>query len=80
MSAIAFELQLACPACRADLQVPLVYQANLTVGSFVLGLATTYVLGVEQNFVAVTFLLTFAFAAFLATTVVPLIPPKLQAR
>lgn len=80
MSAVAFELQLACPSCRTDLQVPLIYQVNLTIGSFVLALATTYLLDVERHFVSVLFMLSFAFAVFLATVVVPLLPPKLQAR
>jgi hypothetical protein len=58
----------------------MIYQANLTIGSFVLALTTTYLLDVERHFVAVMFVLTFAFAVFLATTVVPLLPPKLEAR
>jgi hypothetical protein len=77
---IAFELQLECPRCRSRLRVPLVYQANFTIGSFVLGLATAYVLGVGPHVVEATFLLAFVFAVFLATTIVPLVPPTLEIR
>lgn len=79
-TAVAFELQLACPSCRTSLHVPLVYQANITIGSFVLGVAATYVLDVGRHFVPVMFALTFVFAVVLATIVIPLVPPKLQAR
>jgi hypothetical protein len=77
---VAFELQLECPTCRTRLRVPLVYQANFTVGSFVLGLATAYVLDVGPHFAEATFLLAFVFAVFLGTTVVPLVPPRLEIR
>ena len=78
---VALELQLECPACRRPLRVPIVYQANVGVGSFVLGLGTAYgLLGSSPHFVAVTFLLAFVFAVFLGTTVVPLVPPRLEIR
>jgi hypothetical protein len=77
---VTFELQLQCPVCRTALRVPLVYQANFTIGSFVLGLAAAYVLGVGPHFVELTFLLAFVFAVFLGTTVVPLVPPRLEIR
>ena len=77
---VALEFQLECPACRRELRVPLVYQANFTIASFVLGLVTAYVLDVGPRFVEATFLLAFVFALFLGTTVVPLVPPRLEIR
>ena len=66
--------------CRAQLRVPVVYQANFLIGSFVLGLAAAYVLGAGPRLVEATFLLAFVFALFLGTTVVPLVPPRLEIR
>jgi hypothetical protein len=77
---VTFELQLECPACRAQLRVPVIYQANFTIGSFVLGLITAYVLDVGPHFAEVTFVLAFVFALLLGTTVVPLVPPRLEIR
>src|SRR5215471_15036017 len=77
---IALELWLECPRCRIGLRVPVVYQANFTIGSFVLGLVTSYLLGVGRHFVDGTFLLAFVFAVFLGTTIVPLVPPTLEVR
>jgi len=62
------------------LSVPLVYQANFMLASLVLGLATAYLLGAGRHFIEATFLLAFVFALFLATTVVPLVPPRLELR
>ena len=78
---VALELQLECPACRTSLRVPLVYQANFALGSFVLCLgAAYYLLGNSPHFLSGTFLLAFVFALFLGTTIVPLVPPKLEIR
>jgi len=77
---VTFELQLECPACRTQLRVPLVYQANFTTASFVLGLISAHVLDVGPHFVEATFLLAFVFALFLGTTIVPLVPPMLEVR
>jgi len=78
---VTLEFQLECPACRRQLRVPYVYQANFTIGSCVLGLgAAYYLLGPGPYFVPVTFLLAFVFALFLGTTVVPLVPPRLEIR
>lgn len=77
---VAFEFWLECPRCRIGLCVPLVYQANFIVGSFVLGLVTSYLLGVGPHFVERTFLLAFLFAVFLVTTIVPLLPPTFEVR
>ena len=78
--AVALELQLECPTCLTRLRIPLVYQANFTITSFALGLGTAYLLGAGPRFVEITFLLTAVFAAFLGTTVVPLVPPRLELR
>jgi hypothetical protein len=78
--AVALELQLECPTCLTRLGVPVVYQANVLVASFVLGLGAAWLLGAAAHFVEATFLLAFVFAVFLGTTVVPLVPPKLQIR
>lgn len=77
---VALALELECPACRTGLRVPFVYQANITLGAFVLGVVAAYVLGAGPDFVEVTFLLAFVFAVFLATTVIPLVPPRLEIR
>ena len=42
--------------------------------------AAYYLLGPGPYFVPVTFLLAFVFALFLGTTVVPLVPPRLEIR
>jgi len=60
--------------------VPFVYQANVFIGSFVLGLGAAQLLGAGSYFTAVAFLMTFVFAAFVGTTVLPLVPPKLERR
>ena len=78
--AVALELQLECPSCRTRLRVPYVYQANVGIGSFALGLSTAYLLGAGARLVEATFLLAFVFALFLGTTIVPLVPPKLEIR
>ena len=77
---VVFEFQLECPYCRSQLRVPLVYQANFTLGSLVLGLVAACVLNVGSHFVEALFLFAFVFALFLATTVVPLLPPTLEVR
>jgi zinc transporter ZupT len=76
--ALAFELE--CRTCRTALRVPLVYQANFGLASFVLGLIAAYMLGVGDHFVTLTFFLAFVFAMFLGTTVLPLVPPRLERR
>jgi hypothetical protein len=78
--AIALELQLECPACLMRLRVRPLYQANFLIASFVLGLGGAYLLGAQAHFVEVTFLLAFVFAAFLTTTILPLVPPRLDVR
>ena len=77
---IALALELECETCRTALRVPLVYQANFGAVSFVLGLIAAYALGAGAHFVTVTFFLAFVFAAFLGTTVLPLVPPRLERR
>jgi len=77
---VALEHRLECPTCRIGLRVPLVYQANFTIGSFTLGLVASYLLDVGPHVVEATFLLAFAFAIFLGTTVLPLVPPRLEVR
>jgi hypothetical protein len=80
--AVALEYELKCPTCRTPLRVALVYQANFALASFVLGLLSAYfVVGPDRPyFVPLTFLLAFVFAVFLGTTVVPLVPPRLDTR
>ena len=75
---VALELQIECPSCRTRLRVPILYQANFMMASFVLGLVGAWMAGAEQYFVPLTFFLAFVFALFLATTVLPLIPPRLE--
>jgi hypothetical protein len=79
--AVALAFQLECPTCRTPLRVPFAYQANFMIGSFALGLGGAYyLLGSGEYFVSLAFLLAFVFAAFLGTTIVPLLPPKLDRR
>src|SRR3954471_8915406 len=78
--AIAFQLQLECGACRTPLRVPRVYQMNVMIASFVQGLGAAYLLGAERHFAVVTFASAFVFAMFLLTTVMPLVPPRLERR
>ena len=77
---IAFKFQLECPACLASLRVPFVYQANFLATSLVLGLIAANFIGAGPHMVEVTFGLAFVFACFLGTTIVPLVPPKLERR
>jgi len=77
---IAFAVQLECGACGTRLRVPLVYQANFMIASFVLGLSAAHLLGARRHLVEATFALAFVFALFLFTTVVPLVPPRLERR
>lgn len=77
---IALKFQLKCPVCRIPLRVPLVYQANFGLTSIVLGLVGAYLLGVDAHFLTVTFFLAFVIALFLGTTIVPLVPPRLEIR
>jgi hypothetical protein len=62
------------------LRVPTVYQANVFVGSLASGLCIAYALDSGAYLATVTFLLTFLIAAFVTTTVVPLVPPSLERR
>jgi hypothetical protein len=79
--AVALEYQLECPTCRTPLRVAFVYQANFALASLVLGLiSASFVPGAGEYFVPLTFLLAFVFALFLGTTVVPLVPPRLDRR
>ena len=54
--------------------------ANVGVASVVFGAIAASILGASAHFVTVTFLVAFVVALFVGTTIVPLVPPRLEIR